>query len=250
MEKTSLSETIETPANFPTIFRLLEADKQISNSEPLMKMGGRILSEEDEEREEDRMRKMAELRTTLEKRVKKLQADLEQLHALLDFVNSVLLEKGFKKPEIKPTTPAPVTQEPTPPQPSPHAEANTVAPLMEHAQAIPIKTATGELLANLYTDDDSMRVVLAQEKQFTVDTPPFMAFLVERVLAKMQEKDRESASTGEIPTDKILSYEIVKNGDVIRELVVKNTGADRARELKSTIRWTLEKMFEKMKSAP
>jgi len=186
----------------------------------------------------------------LEKRVKKLQADLEQLHALLDFVNSALIEKGFKKPEIKPTPPAPVTQEPAPPQPPPHAEANTVAPLMEHAQAIPIKTATGELLANLYTDDDSMRVVLAQEKQFTVDTPPFMAFLVERVLAKMQEKDRESASTGEIPTDKILSYEIVKNGDVIRELAVKNTGADRARELKSTIRWTLEKMFEKMKSAP
>jgi uncharacterized membrane protein len=77
-----------------------------------------------------------------------------------------------------------------------------------------------------------------------------MAFLVERVLAKMQEKDREAASAGQIPPDRILSYEIVKDGDVIRELAIKNVGADRTRELKSTIRWTLEKMYEKMKMTP
>ena len=229
---------------------MLEADKQISDSEPLLGVGGHTLSDEDEERGEDRIRKMAELRMTVEKRVKELQVELDQLRTLLDFVNSTLLEKGFKKPEIKTGTPAPVTQELTPPQPSVSPETETAPTPVEHAQAIPIKTATGELLANLYTDDDSMRVVLAQEKQFTVDTPPFMAFLVERVLAKMQEKDRESASTGEIPPDKILSYEIVKDGVIVRELVVKNVGEDRGRELKSTIRWTLEKMYEKMKSAP
>jgi len=204
----------------------------------------------DEEREEDRMRKMAELRATLEKRVKELQTELEQLHALLDFVNSALIEKGFKKPEIKPPEPTPIPEELAPSsQPSPIA-VEAAPPVLEYAQAIPIKTVTGELLANLYMAEDSMRLVLAQDKQFTVDTPPFMAFLVERVLAKMQEKDRESAGAGEIPPDKVLSYEIVKDGDVVRELSIRNIGADRARELKSTIRWTLEKMYEKMKSAP
>jgi len=205
------------------------------------------LTEDAEEREEGKMRKMAELRITLEKRIKELQTELEQLRALLDIVNSALLEKGFKKPEIKPVAPAPISEEVAPSPPP--AEVETTPPFLEYAQAIPIKTATGELLANLYMDEDSMRVVLAQDKQFTVDTPPFMAFLVERVLAKMHEKDREAAGAGEIPADKILSYEIVKDGDVIRELIVKNTGADRSRELKSTIRWTLEKMHEKMKSA-
>jgi len=204
---------------------------------------------EDREPEEDRMRKMAELRATLEKRVKDLETELEQLHAILDFVNSALLEKGFKKPEIiKPTVSTPVPEEIAPPSlPSPTA-VESAPPVLEYAQSIPIKTATGELLANLYMDEDSMRVVLAQEKQFTVDIPPFVAFLVERVLAKMQEKDRESAGAGEIPPDKILSYEIIKEGDVILELTIKNIGLDRSRELKSTIRWTLEKMYEKMKS--
>jgi len=208
------------------------------------------LSTESEEREEHKMRKMAELRTTLEKRVKELQSELEQLRALLDFVNSALLEKGFKKPEIiKPAEPAPVAEElTTPSPPSPVVVEEEAHLFLEHVQAIPIKTATGELLANLYMDEDSMRLVLSQDKQFTVDIPPFTAFLVERVLAKMQEKDRESAGAGEIPPDKILSYEIIKDGDVILELTVKNIGSDRVRELKSTIRWTLEKMYEKLTS--
>ena len=200
--------------------------------------------------EEDKMRKMAELRTVLEKRVTQLQTELDQTKALLEFVNSALLEKGFKKPEIKPLLPPPAIPEEMILSPPTRKTAEAAPPLLETAQAIPIKTVTGELLANLHTDDENMRVVLAKDKQFTVDTPPFTAFLVQRVLAKMQEKDRESASTGEMPPDKILSYEIIKEGDIVREIDIKNIGADRARELKSSIRWTLEKMYEKMRATP
>lgn len=192
---------------------------------------------------------MAELRTTLERRVNELQIELDQYRALLDFVNSLLLEKSFKKPEItRPPIPAP-TPEPSTSQMLPSHAAET-PPILEQAQAIPIKTATGDLLATVYMDEDSIRLVLAEDKQFTADIPPFTAFLVQRVLSKMQEKDRESASLGEIPPDRILSYEIVKDGDVIRELIIRNTGPDRARELKSTIRWTLEKMYEKIRQTP
>jgi len=209
------------------------------------------LTAEAREPEEDRIRKMAELRTMLEKRVTQLQTELDQTKALLEFVSSALLEKGFKKPEIKPSLPPPtIPEEMIPPSPPTSKTVEPAPPLLEVAQAIPIKTVTGELLANLHTDDENMRVVLAKDKQFTVDTPPFTAFLVQRVLAKMQEKDRESASAGEMPPERILSYEIIKEGDVVREIDIKNIGADRARELKSSIRWTLEKMYEKMKATP
>jgi len=205
-----------------------------------------------EDPEEQKMRKMAELRAMLEKRVNELQTELDQLRSMLEFVNSTLLEKGFRRPEIKLPPPQPtVTPEATAPgqqEPKPPEEAKP--PLAESAQAIPIKTVTGDLLAELYTDEENMRVVLAKDKQFTADTPPFTAFLVQRVLAKMQEKDTESASQGEIPRERILSYEVVKDGDIIREINITNIGSDRARELKSSIRWTLEKMYEKMKTAP
>ena len=205
---------------------------------------------EEKEAEGDKIKKMAELRVLLEKRVKEMQTELDGLRVLLDFVNEALVEKGFKRAEILKPTPTPTTEgEMLPPAPPLTRVEVASPPVLEYEQAIPIKTATGELLANLYMGEDSMRVVFAEDKQFTVDVPPFMAFLVERVLAKMQEKDREAAGTGEIAPDKILSYSIVRDGDFLREITIRNVGADRARELKSTIRWTLEKMYEKMKTS-
>lgn len=207
------------------------------------------MTEETEHGKEDKIRKMAELRILLEKRLKEMQTELDGLRALLDFVNTALVEKGFKRAEIAKPAPPPEEEKLLPPAP-PSAEVEVAPPpVLEHEQAVPIKTAIGDLLANLYIDKDSLRVVLAEDKQFTVDTPPFMAFLVERVLAKMQEKDREAAGTGEIAPDKILSYSIVRDGDFLREITIRNVGDDRVRELKSTIRWTLEKMYEKMKAS-
>lgn len=202
-----------------------------------------------EQTEEDRIKKMAELRALLEKRLKEIETELEGLRSLLEFVNTALLEKGFKRAEITKPVSAIAEEKLLPPAPPP-AEVEAAPPqVLEYEQAVPIKTAMGELLANLYLSEDSMRVVLAEDKRFTVDTPPFMAFLVERVLAKMQEKDREAAGTGEIAPDKILSYSIVRDGDLLREVTIRNIGNDRARELKSTIRWTLEKMYQKIKGS-
>jgi len=205
---------------------------------------------QEKEAEGDKIKKMAELRAILEKRVKEMETELDRLQALLDFLNASLVEKGFKRAEIPKPTSMPAPEEELLPETPPSIGVEvTQPPVLEYEQAIPIKTVTGELLANLYMDEDSMRVVLAQDKQFTVDVPPFMAFLVERVLAKMQEKDREAAGTGEIAPDRVLSYSIVRDGDFLREITIRNVGEDRSRELKSTIRWTLEKMYEKMKAS-
>jgi len=187
------------------------------------------------ETEGEKVKKVAELRTLLEKRIKEMETELEGMRALLEFVDAALLEKGFKRAEI---------MKPTPPIP-PEAEAPLV---MEYERSVPLKTATGELLANLYMDEDSIRVVFAEDKDFDINTPPFMSFLVERVLAKMQERDREAAGAGKVLPEKILSYNIVREGDMVHEITIQNIGPERLKELKSTIRWTLEKMYEKMKT--
>ena len=193
-----------------------------------------------EKGEEKEIKKVAELRERLQKRVDEMEAELEGLRILLKLVDDTLLEKGFKRAEIEKPVPVPPEAEavPTPPEVAP-------PPALEYERSIPIKTVTGDLLAVLYIEGDSMRIVPAEDKSFDVKTPPFMSFLVERVLAKMQEKDREAASAGEITPDKILSYNIVRDGDLIREVTIRNIRPERSRELKSTIRWTLEKMYEK-----
>jgi hypothetical protein len=77
--------------------------------------------------------------------------------------------------------------------------------------------------------------------------PPFTTFFVERVLAKMQEKDREDANKGQLAPENILSYTIKRDGDILKQITIKNLRQERSRELKSSLRWTLEKMFERMK---
>ena len=44
--------------------------------------------------EEEKIRKLAELREILEERVKSLEAEIEGLKSLLEVVNSILLERS------------------------------------------------------------------------------------------------------------------------------------------------------------
>lgn len=192
--------------------------------------------------EAGRIKKIVAFKKKVERRVGELESELKELRSILEVVDSILLEKGFKRAEIteKPAaaeiSPVEEAQVPPPPQPS-----------AKYGKAIPLKAVTGELLANLYINQNSMRVVLAEDKNFSVNTPPFTQFLVERVLEKMKEKDNELARTGKLTPDEIFSYNIVQEGDRIRELVIENFSDKRLKELKSSTRWTLEKMYEKTK---
>jgi len=193
--------------------------------------------------EAEKIKKFVAFKKKLEKKVEGLESELNEQRLMLEAVNSILLEKGFKRAEIAKT---PVTAEVSPVK----EEALVELPPQlssEFQNVIPLKTVTGESLATLYIEQDSLRIVLAEDKNFNINTPPFTQFLVERVLAKMQAKDSELVRSGQLTTGKIFSYNIVQEGDTIHEIVIKNFDANRLRELKSSIRWTLEKMYEKTK---
>lgn len=194
----------------------------------------------------EKIKRLVKFKKKLEKKVEELESELKELQAMLETVNSILLEKGFKHAEI---TREPAATEISPPKEEVKAEPEppSIQPTAEPENVIPLETVTGELLANLYVTQDSLRVVLAEDKNFNINTPPFTHFLVERVFTKMQEKNGELAGTGQLAPDKIFSYNITRDGDIIREIIIKHVDSDRLRELKSSIRWTLEKMYEKMK---
>jgi hypothetical protein len=183
--------------------------------------------------EEDRIRKIAELRESLEERVKSMEAELHGLRALLDFINELLIEKSFKKAEeiAKPPSVSEVKPQPTPPK--------------RHVRTFPLKMATGELLANLYVEDDQIRIVPEPKTQFDVNTPPFTAFLVDRILGKMRERDREFVKQGKLVPDKAFSYDIEKEGQVLKVITIRNLAPQKEKELRSAVQWTLEKMREK-----
>ena len=191
----------------------------------------------------EKIKRLVSFKQKLEKRVEELEFELKELQATLEAINSILIEKGFKHAEI---TKPPAEIEALPPKEEVMVEPSP-QPSTEY-ESVPLRAVTGELLATLYVSEDSLRMVPAEDKNFNVNTPPFTPFLVERVFAKMQEKDNELARTGQIAPEKIFSYNIVREGDVLREIAITHVDQDRLRELKSSIRWTLEKMYEKMKS--
>jgi hypothetical protein len=211
----------------------------------------------------DKMKALVAFKKRLEERLEKLDAENKEFQAMLDTVNTILLEKGFKRGDLKqvPPPPPPAPKEKAPPAPAeipvvvvapekPAAQppvAKEAKPAQESESVIPLKTLDDEPLAIIYVDKQSMHVLPDERKNFNVNTPPFSHFLVERVLAKMQEKDNELVRMGQLTPDKMFAYNIVREGDLIREIVIRNVDEERLKELKSSIRWTLEKMFEKMK---
>ena len=192
----------------------------------------------------EKIKRLVSFKQKLEKRVEELGYELKELQATLEALNSILLEKGFKHAEI---TKSPAEIEALPPKEEVTVEPSPPQPPTKY-ESVPLRAVTGELLATLHVSEDSLRVVPAEDKSFIINTPPFTPFLVERVFAKMQEKDNELARTSQIAPEKIFCYNIVREGDIIREITIKHVDQDRLRELKSSIRWTLEKMYEKMKS--
>jgi hypothetical protein len=188
----------------------------------------------------EKIKVLVNFKKKLEKRIEKLDSEVKELEATLEVVNSILLEKGFKRGDIKEVAP--------PTQAAVAIEEKPLQHVAETESVIPLKTMNDEPLAIIYVSKDSMHVLPDESKSFNVSTPPFSHFLVERVLAKMQEKDNELVRMGQLTPDRMFAYSIIREGDLLREIVIKNADEERLRELKSSIRWTLEKMYEKMKS--
>ncbi len=199
----------------------------------------------------EKMKSLIAFKKRLEEQLEKLTAETKEVQAALDTVNSILLEKGFKRGDIKEVSeaPAPAPKEVILPKQEPEPTKETPPPQhTETESVIPLKTMADETLALMYFENQSIHVLPDESKNFSVNTPPFSNFLVEKVFTKMQEKDKELVRLGQLATDKMFSYNIVREGDLIREIIIKNVDEERLKELKSSIRWTFEKMYEKMKA--
>ena len=206
------------------------------------------------------MKSLIAFKKRMEEQLEKLTAESKEVQAALDTVNTILLEKGFRHGDTKEAPEAPVPkevilprQEPEPAKVVVQYASDTSKSVVQHMpdteSVIPLKTMTDEPLALIYFDKHAMHVLPDESKNFSVNTPPFSNFLVEKIFAKMQEKDSELVRTKQLTADKMFSYNIVREGDLIKEIIIRNVDDERLKELKSSIRWTFEKMYEKMKSA-
>jgi hypothetical protein len=189
-----------------------------------------------ENEEKEKIKKIAKLRELLEKRAEDMEKELDGIKTLLSLIDATLVQQSFKRAELA-----------KPVQTQPKQKAQQHSQVTKQKKGTPLKTVTGDLLAQIYSEKDLVQIMFAEDKNFDINIPPFTSFFVERVLAKMVEKDKEEANKGKLDPDKIVSYDIKQDGNILREITIRNLRPERSRELKSSIRWTLEKMYDRIK---
>ena len=208
----------------------------------------------------EKMKTLIAFKKRLENQLETLNIETKEAQAALDIVNTMLLEKGFKRGDLKEAQlqlnlpkevllPKQETHEnPINTLPAPTLTVTSTASSQDRDNVFSLKTMNDESLALICFNKEAMHVMPDESKQFNAKTPPFQNFLVEKVFAKMKEKDIELVRTNQLEANQAFTYEIVKEEDLIREIVIHNVDDERLKELKSSIRWTLEKMYEKMRS--
>lgn len=176
-------------------------------------------------------KKLAEMKSFLERRIKQQEEEINSLRSFLEVVDSLLAERSFRPVEIAPKT------DTTPPA---KALMRTVG------DSVPIMTTDGVRIASMAMDQEGLHVVPESNVRLGSDSPPLRAFLVGKVLEPMQAKDREAAASGAIPPENILTYNLEQEDDHLKAIHIQNYGDDRRLlELKNAIRWTLRRMYEK-----
>ena len=121
---------------------------------------------------------------------------------------------------------------------------DTTKKLVENS--IPIKRVSdGKVIANAYVTPEQVSIVLDDEIEISVDTPPFKSFFLDRIIGEMKKKDIAEAEKGKIQKESIIDYIINKNGSDIREIIIKNyRQKERVNELINTAGWSLTRMLE------
>jgi hypothetical protein len=176
-------------------------------------------------------KKLAEMKSFLERRIKQQEEEVNTLRSQLEVVDALLAERSFRPVNITAVA-----------QPVPPTKQIPSAPT-DH---IPVMTTNGVTIAYITMDADGMHVVPESSMKLDSNSPPLRAFLLGKVLDPMQTKDKEAASSGAISPDDILAYDLEQEEGYLKAIHIKNYGDDRrVLELKNAIRWTLRRMYEK-----
>jgi hypothetical protein len=194
----------------------------------------------------EKLKVLVAFKKKLEEQIAKLDSEVTELKATLEAINSILLEKGFKRGDLKQVEASvKADASATPASQTRKEERPGSARFMDTENVIPLKTSKDELLGIIYVEKDTLHILPDESKAFSINTPPFSNFFIGKVLSKMEEKDEELVKLGELPPEKKFAYNVACEGDVIKEIKVTNVSDARLAEIRSSIRWTLEKMYEK-----
>jgi len=188
--------------------------------------------------ENERVKRLAEAKSYIQKRIDELESEVELLKLILSVIDTALSRESFTKAaELPREAPREAPQ-------APLAEADLGAQVSEAA----VTSRDGRELARLVVYEKGL--VIKPLMDLPVDSPPLRSFFVAKVLEGYKRKDEELVSAGEIPEDEAFDYEVTEEGGLVKEMIVRNyRERRRLDEIRSALRWTLNRVLERMGGA-
>lgn len=189
---------------------------------------------------EQETKKLLGFRESMEQRIQELEQEIQNLQTAIEEIDKLIVNTGFRT-----FTSTDTTEDSTPKQPE------TDFPTQPESEQLPdqlsITSKDGAVLGAVRIEGHTMIFTPTESFEFTVNIPPFQSFLIERVLENMRKTDQERATEGELDPSEILEYTVNDQDGKIISLTITNYGGERRlREINSSLRWTLDKMYDKI----
>jgi hypothetical protein len=173
--------------------------------------------------QEGEVKKAAELKLWLERRIAELEEEMERLRETLGYVDATLRATTFK-PAIE-----------------------MMAEVKEAPQLREIKRDKGgQVLATAAVTPDSVSIEPKEGVTLKSSTPPFKSFLIGKILQEMKSKDEGLVAAGKLAKGMELRFDVDESNGTIGRIMIENYREKaRLNELLNTVAWTFSRMLEK-----
>ena len=194
-------------------------------------------------------KKLLKFRESMENRIQELQVEMQSLQKAIEELDKLIVNKGFR---TFTTIDAQTNEEKTEPVTEDITEEVTedievVEKVVSEEDQISITSKDGTVLGTMNVQDHTIIFTPSASFDFNLDIPPLQSFLIERVLDNMRKTDQERSTNGELDPGEILEYEVQEEEGKLILLSIHNYGGERRlREINSSLRWTFDKMYDKI----
>ena len=190
---------------------------------------------------EQETKKLLGFRESMEQRILELEQEMQNLQQAIEEIDKLIVNTGFRT--FNTSDAVAQTNSFVAPQ-----ETETDSMSEENIEdMMNITSKDGTILGTVQIENHTIIFTPVTSFEFTTDIPPFQSFLIERVLENMHRNDQERATNGEIDPAEVLEYKVQEEEGKIIQLTITNYGGERRlREINSSLRWTLDKMYDKI----
>ena len=192
---------------------------------------------------DEQIEKMLELKESIVDKMAKHQDELDFLQKNLDILDVVLKGSSFTKASSLPRKSEP-SVETIVEKEEPSVE--TIVEKENEAESIQIKkNKDGEVIANAFVTPEKISIIMSEGIGLTDEIPPLRSFFIERIIGEMKKIDSVDVKNGKIDQSSVIDCVINKNGQAIREIIIKNyRQKERLDEIINTATWSLTRMLE------